>query len=42
MAVPQFAEAQIQEISILVANYIQTQRQKLAAQAVELPPDLRV
>ena len=42
MAVPQLSEAQIQEISILVANCIQTQRQKFAAQAVELPSDLRV
>jgi len=39
---PQLSPAEITHVSSLVANYIQTQRQKFAAQAIELPAALRL
>lgn len=42
MTIPELSAGQIQEVSILVANYIQTQRQNYAAQAVNVPGNLRL
>jgi len=41
MTIPQLSAGQIQEVSILVANYIQAQRANFTAQAIPLPDELR-